>query len=67
MSVKSSNLMFHVAVKESNKLGHRQKQRATKRLKNKQLKENAKKLLKKKINTEEVQIQPKNVCSLFIR
>ncbi|XP_071576862.1 uncharacterized protein [Temnothorax nylanderi] len=49
-----------VLIKESNKLGHRQMQRAKKRLlKNQQLKENAKKLLKKKTNMEE-QIQLKN-------
>ncbi|XP_077264468.1 28S rRNA (cytosine(4447)-C(5))-methyltransferase [Temnothorax americanus] len=49
-----------VLIKESNKLGHRQMQRAKKRLlKNQQLKENAKKLLKKKTNLEE-QIQLKN-------
>lgn len=56
-----------IAVKTSENLSHRQKQRAKKRLlKNQKLKENAKKLFKKKINVEEEQIQLKNVCSLFI-
>lgn len=64
--MKSVNVSICVAVKESNKLSHRQKQRARKRLlKNQQLKENAKKLLKKEINVEEEQIQLKNVRSLF--
>ncbi|XP_011690739.1 PREDICTED: 25S rRNA (cytosine-C(5))-methyltransferase nop2 [Wasmannia auropunctata] len=50
-----------VLVKESNKLSHRQKLRARKRLsKNQQLKENVKKILNKKTNMEEEQIQPKN-------
>ncbi|XP_012061473.1 PREDICTED: probable 28S rRNA (cytosine(4447)-C(5))-methyltransferase [Atta cephalotes] len=45
-------------------LSHRQKQRARKRLlKNQQLKENAKKLLKKKTTVEE-QVQSKNVSKL---
>lgn len=59
-------LIYHVADKEINKLSHRQKQRAQKRLvKNQQLKENAKKLLKKETNPKE-QIQLKNVCLFFI-
>ncbi|XP_012220329.1 uncharacterized protein [Linepithema humile] len=50
-----------VLVKDENKLSHRQKQRAKKRLlKNEQLKKEAKKLLKKKINVEEEHIQLKN-------
>lgn len=66
--MKSVNVSVCVAVKEPNKLSHRQKQRARKRLlKNQQLKENAKKLLKKEINVEEEQIQLKNVRSLFIQ
>lgn len=48
--MKSTNLSFHVAVKESNKLSNRQKQRVKKRLLKKQhLKDNAKELLKKKL------------------
>ncbi|XP_011863911.1 PREDICTED: 25S rRNA (cytosine-C(5))-methyltransferase nop2-like [Vollenhovia emeryi] len=50
-----------VLVKEANKLSHRQKQRAKKRLsKNQQVKENAKKLLEKKTNAEEQRVQLKN-------
>lgn len=66
--MKSVNVSVCVTVKEPNKLSHRQKQRARKRLlKNQQVKENAKKLLKKEINVEEEQIQLKNVRSLFIQ
>lgn len=66
--MKSVNVSVCVTVKEPNKLSHKQKQRARKRLlKNQQLKENAKKLLKKEINVEEEQIQLKNVRSLFIQ
>lgn len=65
--MKSTNLSFHVAVKESNKLSHRQKQRVKKRLLKKQhLKDNAKELLKKKTNVDEEQIQTKNVRFRFI-
>ncbi|KMQ83451.1 ribosomal rna methyltransferase nop2-like protein, partial [Lasius niger] len=50
-----------VLVKEISKLSHRQKQRAQKRLlKNPQLKEDTKILLKKKTNPKEEQIQIKN-------
>lgn len=56
-------LIYHVVVKEISKLSHRQKQRAQKRLlKNPQLKEDTKILLKKKTNPKEEQIQIKNVC-----
>lgn len=66
--MKLANSLVCVVVKESNKLSHRQKQRAKNRLlKNKQVKENAKKLFKKKINVEEEQIQSKSVRSLFIQ
>jgi len=62
--MRSTHYLFYVLVKESTKLSHRQQKRIKKRLlKNQQLKENAKKLLKKKTNVEEEHIQPKNVCS----
>ncbi|EZA59509.1 hypothetical protein DMN91_010827 [Ooceraea biroi] len=49
-----------VLVQEATKLSHRQKQRVKKRLvKNEQIKENAKKLLKKKATTLEEQVQLK--------
>lgn len=64
--MKSANLLVCIIAKESNKLSHRQKQRAKNRLlKNKQFKENAKKLFNKKMNVEEEQIQSKSVCFLF--
>lgn len=65
--MKSDNSLICIIDKQSNKLSHRQKQRVKKRLlKSKRFKENAKTLLKKKINVGEEQIQPKNVCALFI-
>lgn len=67
MKVYHQFMGLYIAVKTSENLSHRQKQRAKKRLlKNQKLKENAKKLFKKKINVEEEQLQLKNVCSLFI-
>lgn len=64
--MKSVNISVCVIDKEPNKLSHRQKKRAKQRLlKNQQLKENAKKLLKKEIDVKE-QIQLKNVYPLFI-
>lgn len=59
--------IYYFTVKETTKLSHRQKQRMQKRLlKSDKLKENAKKLLKKKTTPEEEQIQLKSVCFFFI-
>lgn len=59
----SKHKFTYIAVKEATKLSHRQKQRSKKRiLKNEQLKEDARRLLKKKTTVFEEQVKLKKVC-----